>query len=64
MQYTEPQREVWINARSLLLKAIDVMDKFFCVGKYKPLKEITITPSDSIAGAVVSETKDVCDTSV
>ncbi len=44
---------MWVNARSLLLKAIDLMDKAYQVGKYKPPNGITIAPQDSIAGVVM-----------
>jgi len=53
------QRELYINARSLILKALDLMDKAYQVGKYKRSVEIAVSPRDSIASAVITTPTEV-----
>lgn len=53
------QRELYINARSLILKALDLMDKAYNVGKYKPSREVAIGAGDSIASAVTTTLTEV-----
>ena len=53
ISFTPIQRELYINARSLILRALDLMDKAYQVGKYKPPVGVTITQQDSIAGVVM-----------
>ena len=49
-------RTTYINARALVLQALDILDRFYHVGKYKRAEPLTIQPTDSIATAAIMET--------
>lgn len=46
----DAKRELYINARSLILKALDILDKAYGVGKYKPGKPAPSSATETIAG--------------
>ena len=46
----DAKRELYINARSLILKALDLMDKAYKVGKYKGSTAAPSSTTDTIAG--------------
>jgi hypothetical protein len=57
--YTDLQRELYIQARSLIYKALDLLDRAYRVGKYKEAKLTPLVSTDSvtIAGSVTVEQK-------
>jgi hypothetical protein len=50
----DAQRAIYINARSLILKGLDLMDKAYQVGKYKGSKPVTPSATETIAGIMDS----------
>lgn len=44
------KRDLYINARSLILKALDIMDKAYGVGKYKGSTTVPSSTTETIAG--------------
>lgn len=55
--YTDAQRELWINIRSLVLKALDIGDRFYNVGKYKAAKLEPLAPSETVTIAASVQEK-------
>lgn len=49
---TPADRAFLVNIRSLLLRAVDLIDRRCELGKYRPSRPVIIGASDSIAGAV------------
>lgn len=52
-------RDVYIQARSLVLKALDLLDRHFLVGKYKgfTVENVDDTASTTVASYVVTNDK-------
>ena len=48
---TEPERQLLINIRSLLLQAVNLIEKHLHIGKYKS-NMVDVGERDSIAGVV------------
>ena len=54
---TQDEYMFLISIRSILLMAVDKIDRRCGLGKYKPSRPVTLQPTDSIASAaVVTET--------
>jgi hypothetical protein len=47
------EREFIVQIRSLLLKVVDLIDRRYCLGKYRPSKPAN-SSTDSIAGIIES----------
>jgi hypothetical protein len=50
----DAKRELYINARSLILKALDLMDKAYRVGKYKSSTPAPSSSTDTFSGIIDS----------
>ncbi len=50
----EAQRALYVNARSLILKALDIMDQAYNLGKYKSSAPLPPTDTATFSGIIES----------